>query len=558
MRRFGRSIAGRLLAAAMMAWPGVCAAQSFRNACDLDVAESDAYRVDRVDESKLPSGVRISLQPQSILTRGTLVRAQEQLQADLSAHVQKNDSTYAVRFGVSIGTIVCTHMDPVTKTVAIAGRMQSVRVGEGHSGGSLLDEASHVRSPDTPDTEEFILQGDRDVAMGPRVTARTGGRFSQAADPLGGHVYLTFSKSLDRGFYDFSWDSNMVWWDDDPRRTHGGTQIWGWAERQPFGGGTLISRGGLLGFGFEVQSGVTDLRATAAFRFISVGVAADADAVETQKDVGFQGSVQQEFTIPAGFFRVGGWADAARALKDDIWYSRQGVFARLYETRSLGRRASWNVDVTGTAGHSGEVPAYRVFTGGNRLEPFLADKSYPRSEYNWAGPILRGFGVSSVVVPGTQFQVSEGGTYWGFSSTVGLPGFSRPLLEVDSRQAPAVNNAIQNSFDDSIADMMSRRLRSGVPVDEAERSSSNEGQQLRRVLSNIITQATSLSLRPLLVLDGARMRTGANELTAWSYGGGIRLAALSWGAEILWTNNRTTPKIIGNAQQFAVRMYYGF
>ena len=63
--------------------------------------------------------------------------------------------------------------------------------------------------------------------------------------------------------------------------------------------------------------------------------------------------------------------------------------------------------------------------------------------------------------------------YWGFSATVGLPGFSLPLVEVtDPRQAPRVDAAIQQAFDVSIANMMTNRLAAGVEVEKAESAAS--------------------------------------------------------------------------------------
>src|SRR5262249_30183477 len=153
--------------------------------------------------------------------------------------------------------------------------------------------------------------------------------------------------------------------------------------------------------------------------------------------------------------------------------------------------------------------------------------------------ILRGYGISGFALP-VDGPIVRGTEYGGVSLTLGLPGYSKPLVysvypEMKSEIAASVGRA----FDKSVAEIMTRRLREGASVDAAQRSTLREGRQLRQVLQNLIDHGRSLAIRPLFVLDAARLAGVTNSANALCLGGGFRVASQNWTAEGLFVDTVT-------------------
>jgi hypothetical protein len=279
-------------------------------------------------------------------------------------------------------------------------------------------------------------------------------------------------------------------------------------------------------------------RGYAAYRFTRASVEG-ADGF-TGKQVGNAGEagIHVEALVKGGFVRAGSWADFGKAGEAPGRYLRQGAFTRYYGDVRMSGHQSFIVDVSATAGASvGDVPIELQFAGGNRIDPFLGDRFHPVSEYMWAGPVYRASGSSSFVGTGGPLQFFvPGGRFGGVSVTLGLPGYSIPLMpDLDAQQRPAVENSLLKEFNANLAQVTERSLRRGASVEQAEQRSVEESRELSETLRSLIRHAHRFSARPFLALDVASVSgNGAAARSALATGLGLRIQSLNSGLELLY------------------------
>jgi hypothetical protein len=440
-------------------------------------------------------------------------------------------------------------MDQIARTVTVQLRTDFFAVPEGDTSGEVMDEAGGFRLAGTQSYPRFAARTDYDHRLGPVVGGQVQGRLRAILAPeasdeppvaaLFGPISFGVWKSIEEPFYRAAIESSAVSTVEGPRSLHIAAQQRYWIEKVPFATGSLSSIGLAIGGGYEWQRGRADLRGNVGVRWSSLTLADSAvpAADVSRRELAIEGNFQQEATLDGGFLRFGGWAD--HGFGGDDAYSRGGLFTRIYRDYALGARSSWVLDLLAMAGVSGETPSYRAFTGGNRLDPFLADRVHPASEFVWAGPVLRGYGISNFGLPLTAATVGAS-DYQGASLTVGLPGFTEPLMaRVDASLRPRIDGLIEEAFQESVADMMEQRLRHGVSARKAERSSRREALQLKKVVQNVMEHGHLFTARPLFVVDVAQLRRGTS-VRAMSIGGGVRITGLGAGGELLLLKNTSS------------------
>lgn len=512
--------------------------------CSPDAAEREGYRIDAIRRpTDLPEGFASNLAPGQPFSTASLDAEQEALDRAL----EERDATRgAARFHLNASTVTCHAMNTAAKTVDIEIRVDHLVVPEGNTAGEVLDESSRSRTNDIGDAVSLNSRTDYDrsvgqivgVSLAERGTGFSNGRGLLAASRFGGW------KSVNEPYYSLTLDADLTSLLGDPRTARFGGQTRLWFEKLPFANTVLATKGISEGWGVEAQRGVADLRAIGSVSFSANALEGEPTlaplAAPSHHELAIHAAGQQEFTIPGGFVRASGWADRGHRFGEPLTYNRAGAAVRLYEDVAVGRLGSVVVDLAGHTGISGAVPLYRTFTGGNRLDPFLAERTETVDEMTWQGPMIRGFGISSLMLPFQpgRADVAPAERYGGLSVTLGLPGYTRLLVDrVDADQKKRLDAKLQEAFDRAIADMMARKLDQGASVQKAAGASRREGLELRRALDNLIRHARSFSARPLIAFDVGHLGSDVTGATAWSAGGGFRLAAMSWTAEALFFQN---------------------
>jgi hypothetical protein len=273
-----------------------------------------------------------------------------------------------------------------------------------------------------------------------------------------------------------------------------------------------------------------------------------------------QAAVREEVLAANGFLRFGAWLDHGFE-NDQQQYTRSGGFVRWFQYFGQTQSPLF-VDLIGTGGASTDIPVYRMFTGGNRLDPFLASAEYPSSEFTWAGPILRGFGISSFTLapspisPGQEFV--EGMHYAGYSLTIGLPGFARPYVtSLNQDEATVLNAGIRTAIVVMGDEEMTNLLRNGIPVDKARKQTRQVGEDVERTVRADIRYSRKISIRPLVAFDGGTLAS-ANRISAICLGGGVHAFTTRWGLEALFMDTLASTTQVPDVtkKQLLIRFYY--
>jgi len=503
--------------------------------CEPGRAEQEGYRIAAVRaplEYKDASGLKSG----DAFTRNALDQARRAIVASLG---KPATATAADRFRFAASTVTCHSMDPVAKTVMVDIRVDRLVVPQGDTAGELLDETSHGRFANVTDEAIVSTRTDYDRSAGQIVGGMLDARVALAdvtKTRFGGW------KSLNEPFYSFLLSTSILEV-RAPWHLLPGQQFRVWFDKLPFANSVLATKGISQGFEGATQRGPIDFRGQLSYSFSANALEGRTSTdltSESHNELSLQGNAQQEFTLPGGFTRVGGWFDTTHRFGLPLSYNRGGLLARFYDDIIVGP-TSFVVDVAGNGGLGSAMPVYRMFTGGNRLDPFVSDRVDSTSDVTWRGPVIRGYGVSSLVLPVTPTvdDVVPSMRYAGVTATIGLPGFTRRLVELaDVDEKPIIDKALATAFDSAVAAMMARRLDDGVSVEEARKASRSEAIQLRRSLNSMIRHARSFSARPLLAFDAGHIASGMTEVTAWSAGGGVRVASMKWGTEVLILHSR--------------------
>src|SRR5207244_1855559 len=281
------------------------------------------------------------------------------------------------------------------------------------------------------------------------------------------------------------------------------------------------------------QYGLADLRRRAAYSLAKVDFAAPLQSQASHVRNGAELSAGQEFLGHGRFARIGGWFDSGGGM-------RGGGFTRLFQDLALPR-VSTNLDVTAAFGRAAAVLDFdRRFVGGNRLDPFLANKGSSVEELAWTGPMLRGHGVSDFYVPVQNYVSGDAPAYASFSLTWGLPGWRKPVVEaIDVRERDLVKQAVQQEYDLAVVALIQENVRSGMSGTRAKQRSELEARELRQALHNLMVHAHRIIVSPLVTLDGGWLTDHGFARHALDGGVGVRLQRERTLLEVLYTKPMT-------------------
>ena len=533
-------------------WPALAETQS----CDPGRAEAESFRIGAITKTTVPSWVEVPLK------LGAEYRADDVAAATTKIDVLLKTSTEGLvwpRFRLISAGITCVSMDDAAKSVTLNVRTDRIVVPEGATTGEIIDEANPFRLSALDQSQNsagFRADSDPQIGNVLGVNARFDEPDLDDEGPILQRGDIGFWKSVDEEFFRLYFNVTGSWWARDPRLPRVGYQLNIWWDQLPYAERSRMSRGFTVGYGAEIQSGRTDLRVNVAFRLNWVNLRGPAN-IDTTREWGFVGSAQQEYTLSGGFLRTGGWFDQGKASDLDMSFARGSAFWRVYKDFRTGR-ASWLLDTTVMGGMSSDVPAFRAFIGGNRLDAFLGERVPTEEEFTWAGPIVRGFGIGGMSLPSNRGSIARGGRYGGVSVTLGLPGYVQPLVErVGPDEQVRLQGELDNEFQRTISGMMQQRIDAGASRERALRSSTNEGLKLQRVLENFISRGPRIAIRPILAFDVGRLANQTEDRTTMSVGGGIRIASSRIGLQLLVTDivHDSLPDGVSGGRELLVRAH---
>jgi hypothetical protein len=457
-------------------------------------------------------------------------------------------------------------MDSARKVVRVEIRADNWLISEGDTASRIMDEWDRGRSGEISRGARLDTRYDHDSTLGNLIGVNY---LYGDHDPLNDQHNKRWQRLGFGGwaeprlnFYHVALVSDATEWSAaNPQSIHTGFIMGLWVDRLPIAGNVMLTKGARLGGGFEFQRGRTDVRVHLAYRFTETNVNGSAGSVSHQGEHAGEAGAHTEWLTNGGFVRLGTWGDFGKSGQAEGPYARGGAFARYYTDMRLSLHQSILTDISGSIGGSlGDVPVYRQFAGGNRYDQPLADRFHPVDEYTWAGPLYRAAGVSSFAGPSVTMQPTvPGGHFVGASFTLGLPLYSKPLVQaVDPGQKQQVQELIQNEFNLTVARIMDRGLQAGLATNLAERRSRKEGSELAATLRNLIRHARSLTLRPVGVADFASVYgAGTASRTGFAWGGGMRAQGLNRGVELLYMKSAYDSLRLGQSRDnIIVRLYF--
>ncbi|HLQ77828.1 MAG TPA: hypothetical protein VK210_10760, partial [Terriglobia bacterium] len=322
--------------------------------------------------------------------------------------------------------------------------------------------------------------------------------------------------------------------ENNVRKQMRGGVIFGFSEeRVPHRGGILARLSTNMGAHVDwYPRNLTIRYVPGAYRFSFVGLDQSRraeHAVESSLDI--------EQRMSAGFLRLG--SEGSYTLNKEHFRNLQ-LFSRLYLDLPVRPITGFTLDASVRWGMvTSSAPLSARFGGGQRPDPFTANPTDIDGTFApLAGPIMRGYGMSTDALWGTDVQGRE--SYSGLSLTISLPGISRPTVRgVDASDRARVRNIVQTQFDNTVTAMVEQGAKRGLSDKQAVAEGTRRGLELRDTLMSVLAHGRRVVLRPLLVLDAASI-SPVNPLynrLAKSVGGGVRLNGLHQNLDVLWLRN---------------------
>jgi len=523
---------------------------------DCKTAGQMGYTISKVTVNDAPPKIKLPVKGEKV-SLAELDQLSKTISVALENLIAEDEGDYRFRYkGVSID---CT-ADSRDQSVEIRIDVDRLDISEGDSLGAAIDEADPERLNHTKYLSNIALGWDRNPRLGHVLTLDLSSWYQDSKSSNSEPSWFEFSvsgrKSASGPFYyagltgDFT-ELNQT----NPRARHliGAIQLW--TQKVPIAESTISAKGLRYAFGYQLQSGRADVRWDAAYRYSKTSLNG-AESYASHQRHNVETSLNQEFQLTGGFLRLGSWLDAGRGL-------RYGAFTRLYQNINVPAASSISFELSLLGGNSlGSLPADRRFAGGDRLDPFLGEKSPNPSELTSVGPILRGFGISEFYVPRRVFGTVAPNRFAGVSLTLGVPGISTPLIKsVDLEQSQQVRTEIQRVFDQAVVSLVQRNLDLGVSGEKAAKRSKREAMALRRTLQNLLQHGHKFSARPLLFFDGGWITDDSFNRTAATVGGGVRIQRLGQGIDVLYTRvvHDTLPEAL-HKREILIRLYlrHGF
>ena len=233
-----------------------------------------------------------------------------------------------------------------------------------------------------------------------------------------------------------------------------------------------------------------------------------------------------------GFTRGGFWIDGGKPEDlPDSYHRIAGLIG--YEKELVVGDQTIGIEALFGAGKASEhAPEYGLFYGGNTLSDFIYQDITDREMLTLlpSGPVLRSFGRNQAGFRLPTGQTRGANTYQHLNLSIAIPisSLSKPLIPdevVNQNPRLTLRDLVQfavNSGQDALA---SSYTDEGLDDDEAEAKAKKVFDEIRPGVNYLTNYAKIYSIKPLVMLDAARMtRTDINDAQyRYSVGGGLQL-----------------------------------
>ena len=313
------------------------------------------------------------------------------------------------------------------------------------------------------------------------------------------------------------------------------------SDDEPLGGGRHVA----YGVGTDASVGfrprlpiLQRLTVGGGYRWSRDKLFADT-ASEAGSEHAGEGRVVAEALVAGGFARLGLWGDAAAPTGDLEAYQRvAGMFGYAKEF-AIGLNQTIGVEMVAAGGHAwGNPPEYARFFGGNSTKSFLYDAvDAPTLTAVPRGPLIRSLGEARAGVRTESGDTGGGTSFWGVSLNVSvpIPPWSRPLIPNEVIESLADPDGTER--DVTLKDVLKKQVaqgerllrsslvRQGVAPDDAARQARDTWKEIQPAADFIADQANLYSVKPLLMLDVARLSDTASGdgRVRVAIGGGLQL-----------------------------------
>ncbi|HMO81187.1 MAG TPA: hypothetical protein PKD24_10385 [Pyrinomonadaceae bacterium] len=294
-----------------------------------------------------------------------------------------------------------------------------------------------------------------------------------------------------------------------------------------------------IGGGAEIRIGVGSLETLnlkANYRHSRIDFnRSDGSFGEQHSENAVEARASLDGKLANGFARFAVWIDAVSPSENIGSYGR--AVAKLGFHKEFGKgHQTVGVEVLLGAGSSwGRVPEYVRYFGGNSGSTFLYED--PRSLLTDIpdGPLIRSFGKAQLKPQATDVTSIRGGTSFFSSSvnlTIPLPKLSRPLVPdiiVDlpsGAQIPLRRQLVNVTNNTALSTLAVQFEKQGLSPEEAEeRARKIVDNEIRPVMNFVANKANLFSLKPMVMLDAASLRSPETrgERTRIGLGGGLQL-----------------------------------
>jgi hypothetical protein len=282
---------------------------------------------------------------------------------------------------------------------------------------------------------------------------------------------------------------------------------------------------------------------------------------EMTPEQAFTGRLILDGHIAGGFTRLGAWGEVASPDRLTGSYQRFSVLVGYEKELPLATNQTLGIDATFGFGRAlGTVPEYARFYGGSWDNDYLYEPPDSTSLQSLpSGPLIRSFGRNQASLSNGSGAFTGGDAFWHFNANVSIPipPWSYPLIPNEEMDGISLKQVLKGQLNTSKNFIISQLEKRGMTLERATAEADKAVQEVRPAVEFIADQANVYSLKPLVMIDAARLWTSdtTNGRTWVAVGGGVQLTIVVAKFEAGYL--RTVRREVGdNGGNFVLRLVF--
>ena len=523
--------------------------------------------------------VALPIAPGEKLTNSKLTQATVVVSDALK---KERDAELQVKGAFSVTYVdACVKADDTAKTVDVVIRPFAVRIGLENISANILPVPrspkatffSQLPGPLVALNPTFGLDQDRKAGTSEVVGFSTNlldmPRLVRGDPPSSGGIRLLLDargqKSFDNPFYNAGGRLKFSSQHPLERIRNLALEAGFDASHDPLGAGISLRNTTLVGASARVRLGarsLKDLTLGAGYRHVTERFTDNAAGItEMTPEHAFTGRVILDGRIAGGFTRFGAWGEVASPDHLTGSYQRFAALVGYEKEFAVATNQTVGIDATFGFGRAvGDVPQYAQFYGGNWSGNYLyeAQDSVSLNAIP-TGPLIRSFGRNQASLSSGFGTFTGGNAFWHFNlnTSIPIPRWSYPLIPNEDIDGISLKQVLKAQLNSSKNFIITQFKKSGMTLERATTEADKSIQEVRPAVEFIADQANVYSVKPLVMLDAARLWIPGmtNDRTWIAVGGGVQLTIVvaKFEAGYLRTLNRETGDNAGN---FVLRLVF--